>query len=307
MRVTHSQLSSSVFVCVVSITIIFITLPVISTNFGQQSISKENLAKVKTPERKATSQDRIPAALSAENILKFLRWNNNSACKNAIDFGSVIYRGSRISPPYDHRTVCFDRGLAPVHDNCLVYSFGVRNSWSFEQDMAEFGCHIFVFDYSSLDTRHSNQSEHIYFYNSLSDSRVYESAGKRGASSIDQMLKSKHGDKVIDVLKMDVEWGEWDSIYQMTRSGFLVEKVKQLMIEIHFDEEDSLNSFQSLDNVIKTLESISSSVNAGRFVRFVSRPKPCLNEKCILINGKKDYRSHQLAWYNSRFLLSVME
>lgn len=43
--------------------------------------------------------------------------------------------------------VCLDEAVKPIKDNCLVYSFGVRDDWSFDEAMQKiFGCEIHSFD-----------------------------------------------------------------------------------------------------------------------------------------------------------------
>jgi hypothetical protein len=111
----------------------------------------------------------------------------------------------------------------------------------------------------------------------------------------------------IDVLKMDIEFSEWEALPEMLQSGFLADKVKQLAVEIHFDADDSLEIFRERISVLKALESNSlfSHINYGGFVRFSSRPNPGLKRPILMLGGKQDYIGLELAWYNSRFYDSV--
>ena len=65
----------------------------------------------------------------------------------------------------------------------------------------------------------------------------------RSLSSIYEILKSKHGDVVIDYLKMDIEGAEWAIIPQIIKSG-MMDKVRQLAFEIHLLTSDSLSALQ---------------------------------------------------------------
>jgi hypothetical protein len=114
------------------------------------------------------------------------------------------------------------------------------------------------------------------------------------ASSIYEMLG--HQPTLIDVLKMDIEFYEWDAIPQMLRSSFLADKVKQLAVEIHFNANDTLETFRRYAGILQDLES-----STGRFVRFSSRPNPWLKRPISILGGQEDYVGMELTWYNSRF------
>jgi hypothetical protein len=110
---------------------------------------------------------------------------------------------------------------------------------------------------------------------------------------------------------MDIEFYEWDAIPQMLRSGFLADKVKQLAVEIHFNANDTLETFQSRARILQDLETSSETsshpdkASAGRFVRFSSRPNPWLKRPISILEGEEDYIGLELAWYNSRFYNNV--
>ena len=83
----------------------------------------------------------------------------------------------------------------------------------------------------------------------------------------------------------------------MIKSGFLVDKVKQLAVEIHFKANDTLETYRHYFNILRDLETLAG------FVRFSSRFNPWLLRP-IKIMGKKDYIGFEIAWYNSRFYLT---
>ncbi len=46
-----------------------------------------------------------------------------------------------------HKYVCMDQLYVDIKSgNCLIYSFGINNEWSFEEGMAKLGCTIRSFD-----------------------------------------------------------------------------------------------------------------------------------------------------------------
>ncbi|XP_071522723.1 probable methyltransferase-like protein 24 isoform X4 [Panulirus ornatus] len=77
------------------------------------------------------------------------------------------YFGGRVSPSGlvdGDKAVC----LAPVFDitpgDCIVYSFGISNEWSFDDAMAQFGCQVYAFD-PTMGVADHNKSERVHFYN----------------------------------------------------------------------------------------------------------------------------------------------
>jgi len=46
------------------------------------------------------------------------------------------------------KAVCLDKKFMDnlKNDNCLIYSFGLSNDWSFEEAMAALGCKVRAFD-----------------------------------------------------------------------------------------------------------------------------------------------------------------
>jgi hypothetical protein len=234
--------------------------------------------------------------MSAEEIFRYLHWTNGTSCLFAVDFGYWVWNGGGVAAPDGHKAVCLDQFISPVYDNCLVYSFGINNQWTFDEAMAKFGCQVHSFD-PSMGVDDYDRSRHIHFHNlGLSGKNEVHPTTQwnmKTASSIYEMLG--HQPTLIDVLKMDVEFYEWDAIPQMLRSGFLAYKVKQLAVEIHFNANDTLETFRRYAGILQDLES------TGRFVRFSSRPNPWLKRPISILGGEEDYVGMELTWYNSRF------
>ena len=243
--------------------------------------------------------------VTAEEIFEYLHWTNSTSCQFAVDFGFWVYNGYGLSAPDGHKAVCLDNTVAPVYNNCLVYSFGINNQWSFDEDMARYGCNVYSFD-PSMKVESHRRSKHIQFFNvglsGKDEIRPVLQWKMERASSIYQKLSRQHGAVPIDVLKMDIEHSEWEVIPDMLRSGFLADRVKQLAVEVHFNHTESLKHFQSRIHVLRQLEDTTSSFpHLGRFVRFSSRPNPWLKRPIDILGGQEDYFGFEMAWYNSRY------
>lgn len=245
--------------------------------------------------------------MSPEEIIQYLHWTNSTSCQLAVDFGFDVAVWGGMAAPDGQKAVCLDQVISPVYGKCLVYSFGIKNLWSFDEDMAQFGCQVYSFD-PSMGVDDHNRTDHIHFFNlGLAGKDEVNAQGwnMKTASSIYRMLSGHHGaSTLIDVLKIDIEFYEWEVILQMLKSGFLAEKVLQFAVEIHFHAEDPLEIFQGRVRILQDLEStypLSYANDIGGFVRFSSRPNPGLKRPLTILGGKEGYIGFEVAWYNSRF------
>lgn len=83
------------------------------------------------------------------------------------------------------------------------------------------------------DYDHSNK---IYFYKlgffGSKDSNSTNGWTLKTLDSISRMLGARHAAKIIDYLKIDIEWNEWDALKQIPATD-LFAKVRQLSFEFH--------------------------------------------------------------------------
>ncbi|XP_028397116.1 methyltransferase-like protein 24 isoform X1 [Dendronephthya gigantea] len=163
-------------------------------------------------------------------------------CKNIRHFGGV-YRENKGPPEFDPDglwNLCLDREVGLTRGSCIVYSIGINDEWSFDDSIAKsFGCRVYAFD-PTMNKGDHNRSQLIQFFNlGLAD---HDSEGKPGVSGRDgwktRTLKSiitdlRHEKKLVDVVKMDIEWDEWKCLPQMLSDGTLRKYVKQLDVEFH--------------------------------------------------------------------------
>jgi hypothetical protein len=267
---------------------------------GNPFYSPNNRQSITAPIHATAQQQLAEVDMSAEGMFRYLHWTNSTSCLFAVDFGYWVWNGNGVAAPDGHKAVCLDKSIAPVYNKCLVYSFGINNQWAFDDAMETFGCRVYSFD-PSMGVGIHKRTEKIHFFNiglsGVDGLHPTKGWNMKTASSIYEMLATSHGSSTpIDVLKMDVEYSEWDAIPQMLRSGFLADKVKQLAVEIHFKLDDTLGTIEQRVRILQELE------GAGRFVRFSSRPNPWLLQPVSILGGdKREYTGMELAWYNSRY------
>ena len=234
-------------------------------------------------------------SMTPHQIMEYLKWTNHSSCNLSHYFGGHFGSVSLLfSPGMDgQKAVCVDYQVEPVSEACIVYSFGISNEWSFDEAMQRYGCYVFAFD-PSMDQADHQHSKRIQFYNlGLGHEDVVRNGwNMKTLSSIYKMLQPKHGDMVIDYLKIDIEGDEWDVINNIISSGILP-KVRQMGVEIHMWPVNATMSYYR--NLIKTLQLLE----ANGMVRFNSIINPS-SFKHVDAFGFTDYTCYEIAWYNSQ-------
>ncbi|KAK3086640.1 hypothetical protein FSP39_021286 [Pinctada imbricata] len=149
-------------------------------------------------------------------------------CKQVRRMGSIVDGG------WD---ICNDSQYRPKTP-CLVYSFGINNDFSFDEAIEKYyGCDVYSFD-PSMNIGNHNHSKNIHFYQiGLGDKEEEIYVQKTNSRWKLKTLKTiihelGHTNRRIDILKMDIEGHERESLPQMMASGAL-RNVSQLCLEFH--------------------------------------------------------------------------
>ncbi|OWF50498.1 Methyltransferase-like protein 24 [Mizuhopecten yessoensis] len=148
---------------------------------------------------------------------------------------SMMRMGARKDGGWD---VCpNDRYLQ--RNNCLVYSFGICNDFSFDDEIAQqYGCKVYSFDPSMKKKDHiRSQKPFVSFHaTGLSDfngtSNDRNRWKMRTLSGIRQDLG--HTQTMPDILKMDIEFSEWNALPEIVRSTPTNDLPNQLIAEFHY-------------------------------------------------------------------------
>ncbi|XP_076457052.1 putative methyltransferase-like protein 24 [Babylonia areolata] len=150
---------------------------------------------------------------------------------------------------------CDDYRYRPIKP-CVVYDFGIRNDFSFSDDAAKlYGCQVYAFDPRMKADTHQ-RSDNVWFYKigiGGSQHQIPKNTGSRASWEIKTLSEIKamlhHDNITLDILKMDIEASEWPALQDMIATGE-INKVRQLLIEIHFFELEfrkGLTIFQKLE------------------------------------------------------------
>ena len=137
-----------------------------------------------------------------------------------------------------HKYVCMDDEQLdlPRTNSCIVYSFGINNDWTFDDDMARFGCSVFSFDPSMNMSSHV-RNEMIHFQPvGVGDRDGRGELGWRLLTLESIAERLGHTRCTIHYLKMDVEGSEWAVFRQQAAlgTGSTLSRVEQLSTELHF-------------------------------------------------------------------------
>mmetsp|Transcript_3749 Transcript_3749/g.9726 ORF Transcript_3749/g.9726 Transcript_3749/m.9726 type:complete len:199 (+) Transcript_3749:663-1259(+) len=125
-------------------------------------------------------------------------------------------------------------GLDTLTQPCVMYNIGSNNDISFEKAIhAHTGCEIHTFDPTL--TRPYIGLEYSAFHKiGLGDRQHVSSQGWQMMSLADMMRNLSHVGRRIDILKVDCEHCEWDSllpVFSEMEKGRL--SVGQLLVEVH--------------------------------------------------------------------------
>lgn len=233
-------------------------------------------------------------SLTPAQMLDYFSWPNHSSCGLIKEFGGVV-----VDPPTGmdgQKAVCMDRSVAPRPMNCLVYSFGINNEWSFDEAMEDYGCQVLAFD-PSMNVDDHDHSAGIHFYNigigGADDFNEERNWTIRALSTIYTTLASaRHGRVPIDYLKMDVEIAEIYALPQIIESKML-DNVRQMGVEIHLTSDPSLEELRTMVKILRAVE-------LEGMVRFDSKYNPWSKGNLTRHKLTDVYLAYEIAWYNSK-------
>lgn len=139
-------------------------------------------------------------------------------------------------------------GLFKPSAPCLIYSFGFKTDLSFEDTVGlKYGCQVRSFDPTQREEIERNSFVSIYPYGLNVNDTNLDVKGRRAQFLTFHSILKKFNevDTVIDYLKFDIEWIEWDVLENFFLDNEL-KNVKQLGFEIHFgDPSTALDFFNS--------------------------------------------------------------
>ena len=155
--------------------------------------------------------------------------------------------------------VCLD-DLEPP---CVVYSFGVADSWTFDDFAAARGCEVFSFDPAMARQGAFRRgalirfepvgvgNETLAFYNGSDSTSLFGGAAAGYPVETLADIMARHAHPFVDVVRMDIEGAEWPVLAEMLRGS--VRRIGQLLLEAHFWDEIRDNASASSRKAVEAL------------------------------------------------------
>ncbi|XP_047479158.1 probable methyltransferase-like protein 24 [Penaeus chinensis] len=159
-------------------------------------------------------------------------------CNKSKNFGGPP-RGT-----YDaQKSICVDERFKISPNNCIVFSFGINNDFSFEDDMADFGCKVYAYDPTMKVNDHQRSPNVWFFATGISNYQGLKSVGMDNnwidgkVDRFENLVKAVGMEgRPIDVVKLDVELAEVDFLQDLLfNSRHVLKNIKQIAMEIHSD------------------------------------------------------------------------
>ncbi|KAK3857412.1 hypothetical protein Pcinc_036333 [Petrolisthes cinctipes] len=203
--------------------------------------AEKNLELVKEDILKAVQTCPIPDLHDIQLGFDYGKNTKRYACANKTQVGGIKERfrspKHRFIPYLDgDKWICYEPGLAPDPKDCLVYSFGINNEWSFDDAMGKYGCQVYSFD-PTMNRPNFKRGSNIYFKN-LGLEGYNGTLHQRKQSKVDTlgniMRMLGHEGRRIDYLKIDIEGSEVQALEQVfSDAPHLLTQVSQLGVEVH--------------------------------------------------------------------------
>ncbi|OWA52650.1 hypothetical protein BV898_17097 [Hypsibius exemplaris] len=169
--------------------------------------------------------------MELQRLSTFINHQPVHVCQTVQKFGGSTKSSGFIDGQY---AVCLDQLRPAIHSNsCLVYSFGISDDWSFDDEMHEFGCEVHSFD-PSIGIPSQKRNRQHWFHNlglTTSDASIEPNWTVASYSDIQRNLR--HKNRMVSVLKMDVEGAEWAFLRDSMTDVRSLNHVEQFIVEIH--------------------------------------------------------------------------
>ena len=202
-------------------------------------LDKLRLAKIENFDFRKFTKDQIEDALH-----DFIMDPTETVCKSKYRFGGRYLTQCKYID--GGKYVCMDELFDDIVNNqCVIFSFGILNDWTFEDMMDNLGCSVYAFD-PTVDFP-SKRGKNITFEKLGVAAKTDEEKLMDTLSNI--LKKYGHENTKISYLKIDIEESELTGLPVWLLSGAL-KNIEQIAVEIHLKGTESTVEF------FKTLRSL---------------------------------------------------
>jgi len=154
-----------------------------------------------------------------EMVYKLLAYPLQGVCRTLKRLGGTWW-GKEVD---GDKFICMDR-ILDRGENCIIYTFGISNDWTFEDLISNQGCTVEAYDHT------------VNFPEKRGPKTTFHKLGLGVGENMDTLqniLKNNgHTDTHIDYLKIDIECHEMTGLPDWISTGAL-NKVHQIAMELH--------------------------------------------------------------------------
>lgn len=227
------------------------------------------------------------------------------------------------------KLVCLDDDVRPVPGDCFALNFGIGFEMTFDEALVNYGCRVIALDPTNgnitnmaYDANITNSLQPLNMASKANSRRVFHALNlglndKDTTLAINVTFDSVHfslnvasyytyqtilsvlDNPRVDLLKIDIEGAEWKVLQQVLRSPSapqLLQHVRQILLEIHFDflhshvDADGLTNgtritlgvLQRLRNLGFHLTAYELNENAQRYFSFGDLVIPLYRELTLI-------------------------
>ena len=182
-----------------------------------------------------------------DRFQQFIQNPMDLVCKDIQKFGGHYI--SKCKYTDGGKFACMDNLLKDIQNQeCLIYSFGINQDWTFEDMMDRFGCKIYAHDPTVDYPR--KRSDNINFEKVGIAAKIDTTNNLKDLSSI--LSANGHSKTKISYLKMDIEGYELDGLATWLDTGAL-DYVDQIALEFHLNHGDALQKTRKFAKILLDL------------------------------------------------------
>ena len=196
-------------------------------------LDKANIAKLRKYNFSVNQsyETKSDAKYTQEFFQDFIHNPHHSFCKQVKIFGG--HYNSFCKNFTGQKFVCLDDFIKDISNGeCLIYSFGVTNNWSFEDLMDELECKVYVFDGSV--NHPERRGKNIHFENIFVGPENIETKHMQTIPTI--LARYGHTKTKISYMKLDIEGHEIKILPHALDKGSLV-GVQQIGMELRLNDD----------------------------------------------------------------------
>ncbi|XP_050701116.1 uncharacterized protein LOC126987803 [Eriocheir sinensis] len=233
---------------------------------------------------RASVQDDTEAAWWTPERLQQLLDVPTTTCRRLVSLGGVSRcEDCRTCYKDGNKLTCLDPDVRPRPGQCIVYSMGVGGELSWDRAINEYNCSVYAFDMTLMKWTNAEIAPKLHFLDlGLADYHSDETINMTSADGPGTEWETRkahfrrledirdildHSRTTLDVLKLDIEYWEWNVLRGLLSSpsrAKTLESVNQIALEIHLDGLRNASAAERVTEA-RRVEEVLTALNAHGF------------------------------------------